>query len=205
MTEQEQVQQLKNWLKQYGLTIIAGIVIAFSASTAWHYWQTYREKTLSHASSVYDEMLNLRAQGNSVDALVQADKLMAHYRNTPYAQMATLLVARDAVLKKNYSEAHKQLNWVIQHGSDASMKEIARLRNARLYIEEKNPQQAIDLLNKIDDKNFIGLIDETKGDAYVSMNNTQAAHQAYQAALHELPNAEINRPLLRMKLDNLAT
>lgn len=205
MTEQEQIQQLKNWLKQYGPTILGGIALALAISTGWHYWQSYREKILTHASSVYDEMLTLRAQGNTTDALIQANKLFSHYQNTPYAQMAALMIARDAVLKKNYPEAITQLNWVIDHGSDASMRQIARLREARVLIAEKKPQDALDFLNKVEDKNFSGLIAEIRGDAYVAMNDSASARKYYQLALQELPNAEVNRPILQMKYDNLAT
>src|SRR5579871_4394427 len=115
MTEQEQIQQLKAWAKQYGPTIIAGILLALAITSGWHYWQNYRHKVLTHASAVYDEMLTLRAQGNASAAIVQAKKILSHYTSTPYATMAAFILARDAVLKKNYSEAHTQLQWVIAH------------------------------------------------------------------------------------------
>lgn len=205
LTEQEQVQQLKNWLKQYGLTIIVGIVIALLITSAWHYWQNYRYRVLTHASSVYDEMLTDRAQGNISGYIAQANKLIRNYTSTPYAQMAALMLARDAVLKKNYPEAIKQLNWVIDKSNDKSIREIARLRIARILIAEKKPKDALDTLKKVDDEAFNGLIDETRGDAYLAMNDTTAARKAYEVALQELPNAEVSRPILQMKIDNLAT
>jgi predicted negative regulator of RcsB-dependent stress response len=115
------------------------------------------------------------------------------------------MLARDAILKKNYPEAHTQLQWVLKHSKDPSIREIARLRIARLLIAENKAQTALELLKKIDDKNFIGLIDEIRGDAYLSINDPKAARAAYQQALNELPNAEVTRPILQMKYDNLAT
>lgn len=205
MTEQEQIQQLKNWVKQYGYTILTGILLALLITGGWQYWQHYREKKLVHASGVYDEMLTLRAQGNSADAIVQAKKLLSHYPHTPYAQFAAMILARDAVLKKNYPEATKQLNWVIDNSKDPSMRQIARLRIARIFITEKKSKEAIDLLATVDDKNFSGLINETKGDAYASINKQLEARKTYALALKELPNAEVTRPILQMKLNNLAT
>jgi len=204
LTEQEQVQQLKNWIKQYGLTILAGIVIALIITSGWHYWQSYRNKILSHASIIYDEMLTLRAQNNTDGASVQAKKLLSHYPKTPYAQMAALMLAREAVLRKNYAEAANQLNWVLDHSKDYSLREIARIRLARILITEKKPEAALDLLKKLDDKSFIGLVDEVRGDAYIAQNDMNAARNAYQLALAEIPSAEINRPVLQMKYDNLA-
>ena len=204
LTEQEQVQQLKNWIKQYGPTVIAGIVIALMITTGWHYWQNYQNKILMHASSVYDEMLTLRAQGNSNGTLVQAKKLVSHYPKTPYAQMAAFMLARDAVLKKNYPEAISQLNWVMDHAGNYAIQQVARLRNARILITEKKPEEAIKLLSTVDDVTYNGSIDEVRGDAYVSMNDLASAREAYRLALNELPDAEVSRPILQMKLDNIA-
>ena len=60
-------------------------------------------------------------------------------------------------------------------------------------------------MHKTDESSFLGLIDEVRGDAYLVMKNTDAAQQAYRQALQELPNAEIVRPLLQMKYDNLSS
>lgn len=205
LTEQEQIQQLKNWVKQYGLTILAGILLALIASSGWRYYQNYRNKVLLHASAVYDEMLTLRAQNNMDGATVQATKLISHYPKSPYAQMASFMLARDAIIKKNYPEAIDHLNWVIDHSKNHSIQEIARIRIARIQITDNKPELALETLKPLNDKNFAGLVDEVRGDAYLALKNTAAARKAYELALQELPNAETNRPILEMKYDNLAT
>jgi predicted negative regulator of RcsB-dependent stress response len=204
LTEQEQIQQLKNWIKQYGLTILAGILLAVIITSGWRYWQNYRNKILTHASSVYDEMITLRAQNNPDAANVQAKKLLNHFSRTPYAPMAALLLAREAVLKKNYTEAIAQLNWVVAHSKNQSIREIARIRIARIMIAQKKTNDALALLKKLDDKSFRGLVDEIRGDAYIAQNDVTSARNAYQLALSEIPNAEVSRPILQMKYDNLA-
>lgn len=205
LTEQEQIQLLKNWLKQYGPAIIMGFILATLITGGWRYWQYYRNKTLLHASAVYDEMLTARAQNNSAETTTQAEKLRSHYAHTPYAHMAAFMLARDAVLKKNYPIATDQLDWVIDHGNNRAIRQIARLREARIFITEQKPKEALSLLKKINDPTFVGLIDEIRGDAYLALTDPTAARDAYKKALTELPNAEITRPILQMKLDNLAT
>lgn len=205
LTEQEQIEQIKKWLKQYGPTIIMGIVLALILTTSWRYWQSYRTKTLLHASNIYDEMLTKRAQSDQDNALVQAKKLLTHYSNTPYAQMAAMMIARDAVLKKNYPEAITQLTWVIDHSNTRSVKQIARIRIARIYITDNKADAALDLLKKIEDTSFKGIIDEVRGDAYYTLNDGKNARKSYEMALQEIPNAEVARPILQMKYDNLAT
>jgi predicted negative regulator of RcsB-dependent stress response len=203
LTEQEQVEILKNWIKQYSLVILGGVLIAAIVISGWRYWQERQHKILSHASAVFDEMLTVRGQNDQAATAVQANKLFSHYSQTTYGQLAALMLARNAIISQNYPEAEKQLNWVLDHSGIASLRQIARIRLARVFIAENKPEESIKILSKIEDKTFNGFIDEVKGDAYLSMKKTDLAREAYKQALAELPNAESVRPLLQMKYDNL--
>jgi predicted negative regulator of RcsB-dependent stress response len=206
MTEQEQIEQLKTWLKQYGSTIIAGVAMSLIIMAVWHLWENYHTKMLYHASGVYDELLVLRVDNQPVDATVQAKKLLSHYPKTPYAKIAAFTLARDAVIKKDYPEAIRQLTWVVDHSKIAAMREIAKTRIARILISQNKPDEALSMLNKIDSNSFVGLVDEVRGDAYVALNDIAKAREAYQLALQELPKEEASQtPLLQIKLDNLIT
>jgi predicted negative regulator of RcsB-dependent stress response len=205
LTEQEQVEILKNWVKQYSLVILAGVALAAIAISGWRYWQTRQANILYHASAVYDEMLTMRAQNNASATQIQSQKLFTHYPKTTYGQMAAFMLARNAVTVNDYPEAEKQLNWILKHSNIASFRQIARIRLARVLITEKKAEEAVKVLSKIEDKSFDGFTLEVKGDAYLAMNDTNKAREAYQAALTALPNAETVRPLLQMKYDNLTT
>lgn len=205
LTEQEQIEILKKWIKEYSVVIISGILIAGITVTGWRYWQDRQAKILNHASAVYNEMLAMRAQNNPTATLVQAKKLFRHYPKTPYGQMAGLMLARESAAKNQYKEAMKTLTWVLDHSRTPAIKQIARIRLARIMIADKQYQSAINTLQKVDDQYFKGLIDEVTGDAYLSMKNIDMARVNYQKALSEIPNAEIVRPLLQMKYDNLTT
>jgi len=205
LTEQEQIQQLKNWVKTYGFTILLGIAIALLISSGWRFWQNRENKILTHASEIYDQMITSRAQNNIKAAETEANKLLSRYPKTPYAEMASLLLARDFVVESDYTKAITQLNWVINHSKNPSMRVIARLRMARILINQNKPDEALHLLKTVDDMSFIGLANEVRGDAYLAKNDKTSAFKSYQVALEELPNAEINRPILEMKLNNLAT
>lgn len=204
LTEQEQIEQLKKWLRIYGLPALFGVVVGVVLFYGWNYYQGYRTRILTHASKVYDEMLTDRTQSNTEGAHTQAQKLFDHYAGTPYGEIAGLMLAREALNKKNYSEATKQLTWVIDNSHQAALRQIARLRLARLYIEDKQPENAINILKKSDDKGFDGLVNEVRGDAYLVMHHDSEAQSAYQLALQELPHSDEVRPLLEMKLDNIA-
>lgn len=205
LTEQEQIELLKNWIKQYSLVILAGVLIAIMAMSAWRFWDQRQNKMLDHASSVYDEMLTMRAQNEPAEMIIQTKKLYSHYEKTTYGKMAALMLARTAAVKSNNAEAEKQLEWVINNTKVPALSQIARLRLARLLIAENKANDSLTLLKQVDDKSFSGLIDEVRGDAYLANNDKTKARAAYQLALSELPNAEVVRPLLQMKYDNLTT
>lgn len=204
MTEQEQIELIKSWIKQYSLFVIIGVCIAAAAISGWQIWQKRQNKTLFHASIIYDKMLSMRAQNNTHATTAEAKRLSTRYPKTIYGQIAMLMLARDAVIKKDYPVAEKNLVWVINESKDKTFRQIARSRLARLLIEENKPKEALLELDKIDDPNFLGLINEIRGDAYLAMKKPQEARTAYQTALQSLPNAEVIRPILQMKYDNLA-
>lgn len=204
LTEQEQIDLLKNWIKRYSLVILAGVILAIILITGWRYWQQRQEKMLTRASSIYDEMLNGRAQNDRTKTEAQAQKLFNRYPKTTYAELAALMLARQAAINANYIEAKTHLKWVIKNSDIPALRQIAKIRLARIQIADNKPEASLKTLTKVDDLTFNGLTDEVRGDAYLALNEINKAREAYQRALNELPNAETIRPLLQMKYDNLA-
>lgn len=203
MTEQEQVELIKQWVKQYLPVIIAGLVIAGVGMFAWRSWQEKQAAIRIQASTNYDVMINERAAGDTAKTVATATTLYRNYTKTPYSQMAALMLAREAAAKKEFPVAEKYLRWVMENSKSTGVREIARIRLARILISDGKPQAAIDLLNTLDDKTFTGLSDEVKGDAYLILNKPNDAYSAYGNALSATPNADTMRPILRMKYDNL--
>lgn len=205
LTEQEQIELFKNWIKQYSLVIVAGVCLAVLIVSGWRFWQQRQLKIISHASAVYDEMLVARAQNNDTELGIQTQKLYDHYAKTPYGPFASLMAARTAALANDYTTAETELRWTMDHSHIAAIQQIARLRLARILLASKQYTSALEALEKVNDKTFIGLIEEVKGDIYVAMSEPAKARDAYELALKELPNADSIRPLLQMKYDNVVT
>lgn len=205
MTEEEQLALLKQWIKEYSKVIITGLLLSAVAVFGWRWWHARQQRIMSEASTLYDEMLAARTQDNTTIADVNSEKLVSQYSNTAYAQIAALMQARNAVKNADYDSAEKQLRWVLNNSKSASFRQIARLRLARILINQDKAKESLALLDKVEDKTFSGMIDEIKGDAWLALNDKEQAREAYQQALVDLPNAETTRPVLQMKLDNLAT
>src|SRR5436190_1162532 len=105
LTEQEQIQQLKTWLKQYAPTILLGILLSLALSYGWHYYQNYKTNLLTNASVLYDQMLGLYGSNQAGKGVANADQIIRDYPKTPYASLSALLLAREAVQNKKFDEA----------------------------------------------------------------------------------------------------
>lgn len=205
MNENEQVEQLKKWWREYGVAMIVGILIAVIGGFGWHGWQQHREKVLNHASMRYEQLLTSIMNGETTTAETRANRLIARYPHTPYAQLAALQLARQAVYQNKFSEAEDKLLWLSKHGDSDSLRAVANIRLARVLLTDKKPQEALDVLAKNNNKAYVAAVEEVRGDVLVSQGKTADAKQAYENALKAFPAIEVMQPLLRMKLEDLAT
>jgi len=203
LTEQQQIEQLKEWWKKHGTSTLVTFIIVFCLGLGWRLWMQHYEAKLERGSTHYEELLNAVVNNDDTAALKQANLLKNNYVHTPYAALATLMLARSDVYRNDYADAEGQLNWVMQHASTRSLREVARLRLARINLQLGQPQQSLLLLQKVDDASYAVMIDEIKGDAYAALNQIDMARQSYQKALAELPGYANTRPILTMKLNNL--
>lgn len=204
LTEEEQIERIKKWWKQYGNYILTVVIILLLAFTGWRWWQQRHNKILSEASTSYEYMLSSVANNDPTGATAQANSIISNYGDTSYAGLARMMLARQAVYAKDYKKAIAQLQAVVKEGNDPVIKQIARIRAARLLLVEKQDKAALALLQTVDAPSFKPLIAEVKGDIYFAMGNKQQARQAYALALAKLPSGGLSRPLLEMKLNDLA-
>ncbi len=202
-TEAEQVELLKKYWHEYGTAAVVGIVLALILGFGWRYWQQHHEQKLAHVSMRYEQLLTNVVNGNSNAVESGANRLIERYPHTAYTQLAALQLARQDVYQNKLNNAEDKLQWVMKHGDNPSLREVARLRAARVLLAENQPQKALDMLTKSDDKAYQPLELEVKGDIYVTLGETEQASDAYQHALKVLPEFAVMQPLLQMKLDDL--
>lgn len=195
-TEEEQIEQLKRLWRQYGLPIIIGVVLALGLSYIWHAWQNKQQLYRERAADIYWQML---ADADNSDE--QAKSLMTDYKNTPYASIAAMQLAKQAVTKGDLPEAQAKLHWVMEHARDTALQQLAVLRSARVYLAQQQPQLALELLAKYPQIIYAAYAAQIRGDALLALAKNQEAKQAYAEALQLLPNADNTKPLLQMKYD----
>lgn len=198
--EQEQVDKLKYFWRDWGKYIIAGIgllIIGYVASSGYSYYQQSKAKD---AVVVYNELTTQISQANDKEVYADADKLIANYSSAEYAPMGALITAKYAFDKKDYVKAEKYLTWTKDNSKDKSMSSLAVLRLASVYVDEQKFDKARELLRTKHDLAFDGLFYEARGDTYVAMGDLNKARDAYKEGLQKAANDPTTQQSIQMKL-----
>lgn len=199
----DQLANLKDWWKQYGRALIAGVVIGVLLLAGGNYWQQYKTKRAEAASLLYDTLLADLQQGKPDAVSAAATKLMQDYAATPYAGKAALLQARQRFDVNDMAGARTHLEWAVKNATEAAVQHSARLRLGRLLLEQGDTTAVWTLVNIKDTDGFGSEYEELKADTLLAQGDRAGAQRAYQAAIEKLPRGSGYLPLLSMKRNNL--
>lgn len=201
-TDDEQVEKLKQWWKENGRSVIAGIVIGLGGLFGYRYWLDLREATAEAASTEFVQMMEALKSGDSGGATERADILISEYSDTEYAMLAKFALARILVESGDYDLAQAQLEQIIGTVGDAPLGFLARKRLASVQLQAAQPEQALVTLAVVFPPAFSAGVDELKGDIYARQGKIEEAANAYREALSATPGPA-NGEFVQQKLDDL--
>ncbi len=202
LSDREQEEALRAWWRDNWRWIFGGIALGVALLVGYFQWQDYRERTAQAASAEYAKVLSATEQNNVEEAQAALAALAKDHDSSPYAQQGRLLVAKLHVDAGKYDEAAALLREVSDKSEDEEMAAIAKLRLARLMIQQGKHDDAIALLD-VEKLGALGpAAREIRGDANLAKGDQAAARAEYAAAL-AADDAQIDRPLLEMKLQEV--
>ncbi len=200
LSEEEQVEALKKWWKENGKSVVAGIVIGLGGVFGWQYWSQHQQQVAEQASLQFEQLTDSVAAGSAA-AVAQANALIAAYGDSAYARFAALDLAKVKFQQGDVAGAKEQLRWVVANADDQALQQIARLRLARLLLDEGGLDEALSLIAQAPTDDFRGDFAELRGDIALKKGDRTAARQAYGEALEYKVS---NSALVQMKFDDLA-
>ena len=201
-TDDEKVEDLKNWWKENGTSVMAGIALAIGGLFGWQYWQDYLANTATEASALYAKVD--KASATSMDqAKINIQTLQNDYASTPYAAIASLKAAQQYAEKGEYEPAATALRWVIDNSKEDDYKHLASIRLARVLLAMKKVDEALTLTKQTYPAAYQALLDELQGDIYVAQNKPTEARAAYDKAM--VGAAGNASEVIKLKRDNLGT
>ena len=201
----DEFEKLKAWWKSYGTSVILGIVLGGALLGGMKYWKQYKHEQAAQASVLYDEMLAAGMQGNAAAAEQAGNKVVSDFSSTPYAGKAALVLARLSYDASDRQKAQQHLQWAVDNASEDVTRHVARLRLARLLLDEGKADEAISLADVKDMGGFVSEYQELRGDVHVLRKQIPEARIAYRAALDAVPKGSPYTRVLSMKYDSLGT
>ena len=209
LSEKEQIEKIRNWWSDNGSWVIAGIVLGVALLVGWNAWQSYVIRRAEDASALYTQLAGLVEKGELVaaerdQALDIGQRLKASYSATPYDEQGALALAGLNVEAGFLDEAAAELDYVIKNSSDAGLVLVARLRLARIRLQQNRLDDADAALVTTNPGAFSARIAELRGDIAFARGDISSARSAYEEALAEGDAGVVNRVYVQMKLDDLA-
>ena len=203
LEEQEQLDALKQFWKQYGTLIITLAFLAlatFAGVKGWNYYQRGQSEQASVLFGKLEEAVrkNDVAQTGSLGA-----EIVDKYGSTAYGPMAALLLAKTSHDNGDPAAAATRLLWAIDKARDDETAALARLRLAGIRLDEKKYDEALALLDAKHGQAFAPLYSDLRGDVLTAQGKPAEARAAYKQALEKsLPNSNY-RNVVQIKLDAL--
>lgn len=203
LEEQEQLDQLKHFWKQYGNLITWALIVVLGSFAAWNGYQAWQKNQSAQAATMFDEVERMVVGGDVDKADRALSEMRERFPRTIYAQQAGLLVAKLAADTGKVDSAKTALTWVADHATDRAYSAVARLRLSGLLIEGKAYDDAMKVLNVEMPVEFSGLVADRKADIYLLQGKKSDAVADYQKAYKLLDERSEYRRLVEVKLGAL--
>src|SRR3954468_8441744 len=112
LEEQEQLDQIKHFWKQYGNLISWVLIVVLGGFAAWNFYQYWNRQQAAQASAMFDEVERAAQAGDAAKIERAFTDMKDKFGSTSYAQQAGLLAGKALFEKGNADGAKAALTWV---------------------------------------------------------------------------------------------
>jgi predicted negative regulator of RcsB-dependent stress response len=202
LEEQEQLDKLKAFWKQFGSLISAALILVCGSIAAYNGYQWWQRDKSAQAAAMYDEV-ERAAKGRDPAKINRAfADMKERFGGTTYAAQAGLLSAKALYDTGQASQAKVPLQWVASSAADESYRAIAKLRLSSLLFEDKAFDEALKLLETLPAE-FEALAADRRGDILLAQGKRDEAQRAFDKAYKAMDERSEYRRLVQVKLNAL--
>jgi len=203
LEEQEQLDEIKHFWKQYGNAITWVLIIVLGAYAAWNGYQYWQRSQAAQASALFDEVDKLAREGNADKLDLAFGEMKSRFASTAYAPQAGLLVAKTLYESGKVDAAKAALTWVAEKSADAGYASVGRLRLAGLLMDSKAYDEALKTLDTGIAEEFAALQADRRGDIYLAQGKKPEAVEQFRKAFTLFDGRTDYRRLVLVKLNTL--
>ncbi|ABQ97717.1 TPA: YfgM family protein [Haemophilus influenzae] len=198
--EEQEINQLKEWWKENGKTIIVAFILGVGGMFGWRYWQAHQAEQIAQASAQYDALINSvqqdeQAKKANIEQFVQANS------KTAYAVFALLDEAKKATEKQDFSAAEANLNQALTQSQDEVLTSIVALRLSAVQFQLGQLDNALSTLNQVKGESFNARKAILTGDIQIAKGDKVAAKNSFEQA--QQSGSQLEQQMAKMKLNNL--
>ena len=203
LEEQEQLDQLKAFWKQYGNWITWGLIVVLAGFAAWNGWNWWQRDQAAKAGAMFDQLEKAVLAGDADQAGRVFADMQARYPRTAFTQQGGLAAAKVQFDKAKPDAALAALAWVGANAVEPEYQTAARLRSAGVLLDQKKYDEALKQLDAATAPDFAALVADRRGDVLLAQGKPDAAKAAYAIAWKAMdPKLEYRR-LIDAKLASL--
>lgn len=182
LSEDEQWEALKRWLRVNGPSIAVMVVLAVAGYFGWQWWKDRQERQALMAGRLYDQVLT-DFDGDRLDAaLANIEKLRTEHPKSVYVPAADLAAAHVYVTVGELEKAAVYLERVANTATDKPLRPIARLRLARVQAAQGSHDKALETLGTADMGPHQAAYLEVRGDVLFAKGDRAGALKEYEAS-----------------------
>ena len=198
--EEQEINQLKDWWKENGKTIIVAFILGVGGMFGWRYWQAHQAEQIAQASAQYDALIysaqqNEQAKKANIEQFVQANS------KTAYAVFALLDEAKKATEKQDFAAAEANLNQALTQSEDEVLTSIVALRLSAVQFQLGQLDNALTTLNQVKGESFNARKAILTGDIQIAKGDKVAAKNSFEQA--QQSGSQLEQQMAKMKLNNL--
>ncbi len=198
--EEQEINQLKDWWKENGKTIIVAFILGVGGMFGWRYWQAHQAEKIAQASAQYDALIyssqqDEQAKKANIEQFVQANS------KTAYAVFALLDEAKKATEKQDFAAAEANLNQALTQSQDEVLTSIVALRLSAVQFQLGQLDNALTTLNQVKGESFDARKAILTGDIQVAKGDKVAAKNSFEQA--QQSGSQLEQQMAKMKLNNL--
>lgn len=204
LEEQEQLDQLKAFWKNYGQLVtwlVIGMLAAYAAWNGWHWWQ--RDQSIK-AAAMFDQLDKAARSGDADQTGRIFADMRSRYPGTAFTEQAGLIAAKTQFDKGQTDAALASLAWVEANAIETEYRTIARLRAAGVLLDQKKYDDALKRLDAPLPPDapvaFAALVADRRGDILQAQGKVDEAKAAYQKAWQSMDAKVEYRRLTEAKL-----
>lgn len=199
--EHEQSERVRKWLRENGVSILMGVVLALAGIFGWRQWQDYQSGQAVLANEYY-AAIQAELEADNVDAAAEQFAAMREgVGEHAYVALAGMLLASSLSEAGETERAAEIYEPLIDSGKWPALQPVIRLRMAQAETALGRGESALARLQGEAPEGYEALWLETRGDVLFDLDRLEAAAEAYAAAVEQLRGEGGSFRQARIKLD----